>query len=185
MALRTLGTKATTSLPCLPAWSQVVAAADIAAIDMSICNDAAFGALISGQSAGPTAMLGTGNTHSNTTLDTLARVSGAPVAQIQVGDLVLGPGIPPATFVQAVSGGGTSVTLTNAASATAAINVAIVRNPASVPFGVSPQGLITFPNRGVLKILPGDIVALDPTIGFPYLIPTNAISVQGSIWTLT
>ncbi len=184
MALRTLGTKLTTSLICTPAWSQVVAAADIAAIDQSICDDTSFGALSGGQSAGPVGVLGTGNTHSNTTLDTLVGVTGAPLTQIQVGDLILGPGIPAGTFVQVAPGAGTSLTMSKAATATAAISVAIVRNPAQKSLGLSPNGLLTIPNRGVLKLLPGDFPAIDH-MGFPYLIPANAVAYAGSDWTLT
>ncbi len=184
MALHLIGSKAANSLPCLAAWSTVLSASDVAAIDGSITNDGAFGAVTGRAETGPTAMIGTGNTHSNTTLDTLVSVSGAPVSQIQVGDIVFGPGIPTETFVQAVSGGGTSITLSKAATATTAgINVAIVRNPATQPYGLSQGGLLTIPHRGFLKVLPGDVVALDPAIGFPYLIPANAINIAGSIWT--
>ncbi len=186
MGLHTIGTKGTASLSCLAAWSQVLLPADVAAIDNSIANDGAFGAVTGRAESGATAVIGTGNTHSNTTLDTLARVSGAPVSQIQVGDLVLGPGIPPSTFVSAVSAGGTSITLSQAATATTAgINVAIVRNPAPLSYGLSPSGILTIPHRGFLKVLPGDVIALDQAIGFPYLIPGPAINIAGSIWTFT
>lgn len=42
------------------------------------------------------------------------------------------------------------------------------------------SGVLTVPNRGVLKVLPGDYVAYDPN-GWPILISAGAIA--GSGWT--
>lgn len=182
MALHLIGTKAANSLQCLAAWSQVLNQGDVAAIGSSIVGDGRFGSLLSGGSAGPTGMLGTAVTHSNTTLDTLVSVSGAPINQIQVGDLILGPGIPLGTFVAiAPVGAGTSITMSQAATASAGINVAILRNK-GVP-SLRQEALLHLPRgRGIVKVLPGDVVAVD-SIGFPYLIPGNAISYAGSNWT--
>lgn len=36
------------------------------------------------------------------------------------------------------------------------------------------QGQLFVPNRGVLQILPGDVVAYDPTTGWPILISARA-----------
>lgn len=186
MALRTLGTNATTSLNCLTSWSQVLSAADVAAITQSISSDENFGLILDQQGFAPGAkgILATGSTHSNATLDTLVSTGGGPLSSILVGDLVLGVGITPGTFVQAIASS-TSVTLSQAATASASIRVAFLRVSGALKTGLSlyDQRLV-IPNRGTLKILPGDIVAID-NIGWPILVSGAAIAYGGSLWTLT
>lgn len=183
MALRTLGTNANNSLVALPAYSQVLAAADVAAIAQAITDDRQFASIPSGWGAGPTAVIGTGSTHSNATLDTLVGVSGAALAQVAVGDLVLGTNIPAGTYVTAKASP-TSLTMSQAATDTAAgKRVAFVR-PYDVGSAMVAAGQLFVPNRGVLKILPGDIVAIDNT-GWPVLVSAAAIGYAGSLWTLT
>jgi len=182
MALKTLGTIATDSLYALPAWSAALAAADIADIGQSIANDAAFASILSGGSAGPTAVKATGASHSNTTLDTLVvGVVSAPLAQIQVGDLVIGGAIAPGTFVTALPTS-TSVTLSKAALATASPTyVVFIRRP---PPALDRNGILTLPGgRGQIKLLPGDIVAID-NLGWVIVVSGASISYTGSFWDL-
>jgi|SRR6516162_728743 hypothetical protein len=40
--------------------------------------------------------------------------------------------------------------------------------------GLTPQGLLYVPNRGVLRVRPGDYVAIDTTTGWPILISARA-----------
>ena len=50
---------------------------------------------------------------------------------------------------------------------------------------LSPRGnpnLLYVPNRGVLKILPGDYVAIDSLTGWPILVSSQAVSATGSFW---
>jgi hypothetical protein len=182
MAIRTLGTTSTTVLRCTTNWSAVMLPADVAAIGDSIISDQAISTLSGG--AGATAVIGTASTHSNTTLDTLVRVSGAALAQVAVGDLVLGVGIPLGTFVTAKASS-VSLTLSAAATTTAAgVNVIFAR-----PGGESPEidqaaQILTIPGRGQLKVLPGDVIAVDAS-GWPILVSGAAIAVAGSNWTLT
>ncbi len=178
MALHTLGTNANTSLQCLPAWSAVLSPADIAAIAASIVSDSAFATLLAGLGAGATAVLTTGTTHTNTTLDTIVATGGAALAQIRPGDLVLKADVPAGTFVAAVAGGGTTITLSQAASGGNNQRCAFVR-PA--PKGITESGQLVVPNRGILKILPGDVAAIDNT-GFPILVSGAAIGYAGSQW---
>ena len=51
-------------------------------------------------------------------------------------------------------------------------------NPAHpiYPGAFSLQGLLYIPNRGVLKVLPGDYVAIDADTGWPILVSANAIA---------
>lgn len=185
MALRTIGTKAATSLVCLTSWATSISYADLASISNAITDDTIFGAVLGQPQSGVKAVLATGSTHANTTLDTLAGVSGPPLSQILVGDLVLGAGIVPGTFVSIPPGGGTSVTLSQAATGNAAgVRVAFARAAATILGDLSRNAQLFFPNRGILKILPGDIIAVD-NLGFPYLIPGNTIGYAGSLWTLT
>ena len=48
-----------------------------------------------------------------------------------------------------------------------------------------PQGnptLLHIPNRGVLKILPGDYIAIDSLTGWPILVSSQAVAATGSFW---
>lgn len=47
--------------------------------------------------------------------------------------------------------------------------------------GALDSGLLSIPNRGVLKILPGDWVAIDAATGWPILVSGDAIA--GGPWT--
>ena len=51
-----------------------------------------------------------------------------------------------------------------------------------VPGAFSQQGLLYVPNRGILKVLPGDVVMLDTTSGWPILVSAKAIAVASSLW---
>jgi hypothetical protein len=61
-----------------------------------------------------------------------------------------------------------------------AISAAILDdlNPAhpTWPGALAAPGLLYVPNRGVLKILPGDYVAYDATTGWPILLSARAIA---------
>jgi hypothetical protein len=184
MALRTIGTKAATTLACLSGWSQVLAAADLAAIGSAISDDRGFAALLSGYSAGTSYVLTTATTAGSVTLTVVtAAVGSPPVTQIRVGDLVLGHAadIVPGTYVAAFSG--TTATLSQAAASTGASKTIAFLRADGMP-GIGREGLLAIPNRGIIKVLPGDVVAVDAT-GFPYLISANAIAYAGSDWTLT
>lgn len=183
MALHTIGTKATSSLISLAAWSTALLAADMASIGQGIAGDGNFGANAT-PSAGQKAVLATGNTHTNTTLDSLSASPATPaLTQIHVGDMVLGPGIAPGTFV-AVLASGTSVTLSKAATATASgVNVAFIRYVRPM---FDPIGILEIPGgRGRLKVLAGDYVVVDPVTGWPILLSGNEVSYAGSVWTFT
>ncbi len=51
-----------------------------------------------------------------------------------------------------------------------------------MPEGFSRNGLLIVPNRGVLKVLPGDWVACDPNSGWPILVSGNVIGRGGTPW---
>lgn len=51
------------------------------------------------------------------------------------------------------------------------------------PEAFSTNGLLYVPNRGILKMLPGDVVATDSQTGWPILVSKRAIA--GGAWTFT
>jgi hypothetical protein len=65
---------------------------------------------------------------------------------------------------------------------TAALNVipAAAQNPAGGAF--SQAGTLWVPNRGLLKVFPGDYVMVEAVSGWPILVSRTAIGVGGSVW---
>lgn len=49
--------------------------------------------------------------------------------------------------------------------------------------GALDSGMLYIPNRGVLKVFPGDYVAFTPTTGWPILV--SAASIASDPWTHT
>jgi hypothetical protein len=171
-------------LPCLPAWAASLLIADVAAIGQAITDDSRIAAILyGGGGAGPTAVLATATTTATTALSVLASVSGSPITAIRAGDLVLGDGVIPGTFVT-VYGGSTAATLSRATTASAALTKLIFVRPGNNP-DISLDGAQLFvPQRGVLKVLPGDVVAVD-NCGAVILVPGASIGYAGSNWVLT
>ena len=54
-----------------------------------------------------------------------------------------------------------------------------------VPEGFSRNGLLIVPNRGVLKVLPGDWVMCDQNSGWCILVSANVIGRGGTPWNHT
>ncbi len=179
MSLGTLGTTTTTVLKALNAWTQGLSDADIAAISQGIVSDFEFAAVLGGGSIGAGGILATGATHTNTTLDTLVATGGGGLATIQPGMLVLAADIPPGTFVASVTSG-VAVVLSAAATGSNSERVAFV--PVRNLPNLSRQGQqLVVPNRGILKVLPGDVVAID-NLGWPILVSAASIAYAGSEW---
>ncbi len=180
MALHTLGSNSTTSFQCLAGWAANLSQADVASIAQGIVSDHLLAAIAGVSPGGVQAALTTGSTHTNTTLDTLVAISGAPLSQIAVGDFVLGVGIVPGTTVARLISG-TSVQLSLATTASASVRVIFVRGGAVRPQLSLVDGKLFIPGRGSLKVLPGDVVAIDNT-GWPILVSGEAIAYAGSQW---
>ena len=49
-------------------------------------------------------------------------------------------------------------------------------------FSFAHTGLLSIPNRGVLRMQPGDYVMIDAVSGWPILVSRTAIGVAGSVW---
>lgn len=78
------------------------------------------------------------------------------------------------------------------AGAAAAVDIAtiaqlikndLVNGNPTYPDAFSQKGILYIPNRGVLKILPGDYVAID-TAGWPILVSARSAA-TGASWTHT
>lgn len=174
MALGTLGTNANTSLVALTITPGVTAAADLASIQMGISSDALVGANAPAQAYGG-GVLTTATTNSDTSLASIGSMT-----RIQPGMFVMGAGIVPGTTVVSVNVGGSSAVLSQATTASAA-GVRLIFVPHSNPGAVNFEGQLFIPRRGVLQLLPGDVVALDNT-GWPILVSAASIAYAGSVW---
>lgn len=163
-----------------------LAIADVAAIsaliadDQKIVSSTALGA--SGTSLFGGVVL---NGITTTTLSTITNVSiaqpsTATIAALTAGTPIFGFGIAPNTFV--LSATGTTITMNQAP--TSGQNTGYftaVRNFMGTPFD---GRFLVIPNRGVLKVLPGDVAAVDQS-GWPILLSKNAINFLGTPWSVT
>lgn len=52
----------------------------------------------------------------------------------------------------------------------------------TVPGAWSRNGQLFIPNRGVLRVLPGDVVMVDTNSGWPILVSGNVIARGGTPW---
>lgn len=190
MAVGTLGTLGTTTLSAVTFNNQgattngtnkTLSAADLAAIANAIVGDGHLAA------TNPAGIIATGSTHSNATLDTLVAVAGMGLGTIQIGDLVLVANastgalvVPPGTFVIAKPSG-TSVTLSQAATNTSAGMKVFIIPAQAVSGRFSFNQQLEIPGRGILKVNPGDVVAIDST-GWPILVSAASIAIAGTSW---
>jgi hypothetical protein len=51
-----------------------------------------------------------------------------------------------------------------------------------IPGSWSRNGLLYIPNRGVLKLQPGDWIAVDTNSGFPIVVPNSVVGAGGTPW---
>lgn len=52
-----------------------------------------------------------------------------------------------------------------------------------IPNSFSRNGQLFIPNRGVLKLYPGDYVAVDTNSGWPIIVPSSVVAAGSSPWT--
>lgn len=72
------------------------------------------------------------------------------------------------------------------------LNASILNDQTTGPVGYqakwptpfSRQGLLFIPNRGVVQLYPGDVIAFDTQSGWPIVVSGLAISVGSSVWHL-
>jgi hypothetical protein len=65
---------------------------------------------------------------------------------------------------------------------TAALNPipTAAQGPLNYPLG--PGGRLVIPNRGFLRVFPGDYVMVDAASGWPILVSRTAMGVGGTVW---
>jgi len=192
MALHTLGTTSTTALQTALTFSQALLDSDIGNLDAQITSDiyAAQPATVpdapnppGNVGSQPPGIIATGTTStSSPNITAMTFVAGAPLAAITPGLEVLGQGIPAGSYV--VSFSGTTLTIGPSNPSANASGVFILIVPQADNDGFSRNGLLLIPNRGILKMRRGDVVAVDNT-GWPILVSGGSINYQGTVWTFT
>ena len=166
-----------------------LSAADVASINQGISDDQAIVSTSKGASA---ATIQSAVIFSGLTTTALASISvitnltpsGVSVANsVRPGHFVYGVGIAPGTTVLSVSASGT-VNLSSVPLAGGSSYFIVCGN--RIPGCFSLQGYLNVPNRGVLKLLQGDVVATGPA-GEVIVIPATALPAvyPGSLWVLT
>lgn len=65
------------------------------------------------------------------------------------------------------------------------VTAAVIAPTVIKPGAFARNGLLYVPNRGVLKIFPGDRIMVDAVSGWPILISRAAIGVAGTVWIST
>ncbi len=79
--------------------------------------------------------------------------------------------------------GGASAVAADAALLNAAIlNDKVNGNP-RWPGAFAQSGVLFVPNRGILQVLPGDVIGVDAS-GWPILVSAHAIAYGSTSWTL-
>jgi hypothetical protein len=189
MALHTFGSNAANSLVALKYFPGAATLdTDLGNFEATIASDvwtAQKGTSAAPQvpdSPGPTGVIATGTTAVSATVTAVAFVAGASLATIQPGQTILGANVPAGAYV--ISFSGTTLVMSAAATA-AAVGQYLLIIPYSDPTAfVKRDGRLFVPNRGVLKIRNGDVIARDNT-GWPILVSGAAVNYQGSQWTFT
>lgn len=54
--------------------------------------------------------------------------------------------------------------------------------PSILPGAFAQNGQLFIPNRGVLRVFPGDYVMVDTVSGWPILVSRTAIGIAGTVW---
>jgi len=168
-------------------FSASLSAADVATIDQLIADDAA--ALTQPENASPlqAAVVFTADSTttalSGLTSVSVASPSGATIANIKPGQWLYGPGIPAGS--QVLSASGTTIHFSGTDKPTAVQTGATFFAVGRKMDGCfNTMGQLTIPNRGVLKVYPGDVVAVDPS-GWPILLSAWSVGYSGTCWVLT
>lgn len=167
--------------------SSSLSAADMASINQSILDDQA---IVSSTSFGPSAaaiqggiiFAGTTTTSLSTiTSPSIASPTGVTVSGIRVGQQVSGYGLASGTTVVSVSTNTIQLSAAPTVGQNSGYFIAVQNSQKS---NFANPTYLTIPNRGTLKVLPGDVVAYDSS-GWPILVSKEAIAWLGSQWVLT
>ncbi len=191
MATHLLTMQITNNLTGIPAVqvSASLSAADVATMDQLIADDQAIVNMNLGP-GGTTIQAGiiftadiTTTSLSGLTNVTISTPATATIASIRPGQWIYGPNIPTGQQVLSASGTTIHMTGTDTPTAVATANTYFVTGR-RLAGSFSTNGELFIPNRGVLKIFPGDYVAVDNS-GWPILLSAESIAFPKSSWTFT
>lgn len=167
--------------------SPSLAIADVAAINAGISDDQA----ILSTSLGPAASAIQGGivftgvtttTLSSITSVAIASPSGSNVTGITAGQYLFGFGLAPGTRVLTTpAAGATTIEIDQAPLTGQSSGSFIAVGDRTNAAGAFANGFVNIPNRGVLKVLPGDVVATGPS-GEVFVLPALAVNWAGSPW---
>ncbi len=65
------------------------------------------------------------------------------------------------------------------------VSAAVITPTFIYPGAFAQNGQLYVPNRGVLKVFPGDRIMVDAASGWPILVSRTALGVAGSVWSST
>lgn len=181
-------TMLTTALGCV-ATTQLASLtdADVAALNQAIVPDIKIYP-VNPNTGASTVQVGTIVTATvTTTLTTMTSValgSGPALTSNLVGSFINGQGIAGGTTVRSISGSGTNFTITMSQAPTSGVvggSYLITQKDMNGYY--QKNGWLTIPGRGQLKVMPGDVVFIDPS-GWPILLSYSAMTWAGTIWKL-
>lgn len=181
----------TTSLGSLTAIqvTSALSGADVAAIAQSIADDKAIQRLAKAVSTGSTLQAGiifggaTTTTLSTVTSWSLASPTTGLINAITAGQYIYGFGIAPGTRVLTTpAAGATSLTMSRAPLTGQSSGYFIaVADRTNAGDAFNSVGMLSIPNRGNIRALPGDYVCVGPS-GEVFVLPNLAVTWPGSPW---
>ena len=136
------------------------------------------------QAGGPKGILATGSTHTEHGARYSLRSCRRPLAAIKVGMLVLGVGIPAGHIHRQRHIGNRCRAKPSSDGDRGQRKLIFVPLGAATENDANFNGQLVIPKRGILKVLPGDVIAVDNT-GWPILVSAAAIGYAGALWTFT
>lgn len=185
MALHTLGTSTTTAIQTALVVSEALLDQDIGALNMQVAPDlyTAQPATVP-DSPGVAGIVITGNTTAaSPTVAAVALIAGAPLTAIQPGMQILAQNLPPGTSVVSYAAN-VLILSANYPSLVTGAYFLIVPAGGTARGTFSRNGELIIPNRGLLKMRRGDVVAVDNT-GWPILVSGASANFQSSNWVFT
>lgn len=154
-----------------------LSAADLASFNQAVIDDQQIVSSLKGTPNAATLQSGfvftatTTDAGTSMTSVSISAPSGGVIGSIRPNMYIAGPGITPGTRV--FSAASTTITMDRAAISGKTTG-SFICTPAPLSGGLV-NGFLTIPNRGTLKVLPGDVVFIDIN-GFPYLAPATSLA---------
>lgn len=167
-------------------YTAALSAADMATMEQLVVDDQAFRSQTQNATPIQSGVVFTADTVTTAltglTSCQFSSPTGVQIGSIQPGHWLYGPNIP--VGAQVISASGSTVHFSGSDTPLANQTQATFFTLAKPMKGtINREGQLVIPNRGVLKVLPGDVIAVDPS-GWPFLLSQNAIDYSGTCWDL-